>query len=117
MTAKNDLEIRMEPDGSTIHVRGIVDQLSGPDLRGFLQSQVGDVDQLTVDLTDVQVLLAAGLRELDAGLRIVRDRGALVVVHAPEGSMAHRVMDVARRVGTQPAQGYVTAPAAGYADA
>ncbi|MDN7122465.1 hypothetical protein INN71_13820 [Nocardioides sp. ChNu-153] len=118
MMAKNDdFEIRLEPDGSVLHVRGVVDQLSGPDLREFLEARVGGSGPLTVDLADVDILLAAGLRELDAGVRSVRERGALVDVRAPEGTMAHRVLDVARRLSTQTAPGYTTGRATGLVEA
>ncbi|WP_447643924.1 STAS domain-containing protein [Nocardioides zeae] len=93
------VDIRLEPDGSTVTVRGTIDRRSGHGMRTFLEStDLRSVPEVTIDLSGVEMLLASGLRELAEGFRYVRDGGSLVVVHAPDGTVAGRVIDVLRRI-------------------
>lgn len=92
-------DIRIEPDGSTVTVLGTIDRRSGHGMRTFLEStDLRAVPEVTIDLSGVEMLLAGGLRELAEGFRYVRDGGSLVVVHAPDGTVAGRVIDVLRRI-------------------
>ncbi|WZH51850.1 MAG: hypothetical protein PIR53_17770 [Nocardioides alkalitolerans] len=93
------VDIRLEPDGSTVTVRGTVDRRSGHGMRTFLEStDLRAVPEVTIDLSGVDMLLAGGLRELAEGFRYVRSGGSVVVVHAPDDTIAGRVIDVLRRI-------------------
>ncbi|MDQ1106341.1 anti-anti-sigma regulatory factor [Nocardioides zeae] len=93
------VDIRLEPDGSTITVLGTVDRHSAHGMRTFLETtDLRAVPEVTIDLSRVEMLLAGGLRELAEGFRYVRAGGSVVVVHAPDGTIAGRVIDVLRRI-------------------
>lgn len=93
------IDIRLEPDGSTVTVLGAVDRCNGHDMRTFLEgTDLRAVPEVTIDLSGVEMLLVCGLRELAEGFRFVRDGGSLVVVHAPDDTLAGRVIEVLRRI-------------------
>ncbi|MDT9591442.1 STAS domain-containing protein [Nocardioides zeae] len=90
-------DVDSDPSGGRVTVRGIVDASTVPAVCARVEEAVRqDRTELTVDLREVQILLASAVPLLDAAVAAAAERGLVVTLDAPPGCVADRVLAVLR---------------------
>jgi len=79
---------------STLHLHGVLDELSAPALLDDLLGLLADGGAVLVDLTDVELLSAAGVGVLVAGLTQADAQDVRLDLLAGPGGMAQRILTI-----------------------
>ncbi len=83
-----------------VRVSGAVDEVSAEQLRiRLLEASHGGTVRVELDLSDVAMFSSAAVRVVLALARIGRDEGWRMIVHAAEGGLTRRVLEISGLAG------------------
>ena len=71
----------------TLALEGRLDTTTAPDLEVVVKNELGDVNALTIDLSELEYISSAGLRVLLAAQRIMNQQGEMSVIGCSEDIM------------------------------
>ncbi len=95
---RKDLIMKIEkyPEGSrlTIKIIGRLDALTAPEFNRVIESSLGGVTELVLDLKQLEYTSSAGLREFLGAQEIMDEQGSMIVKNANES-----VMDIFTETG------------------
>jgi anti-anti-sigma factor len=87
-------------DCPVVRVSGAVDEVSAEQLRiRLLEASHGGTVRVELDLSDVAMFSSAAVRVVLALARIGRDEGWRMIVHAAEGGLTRRVLEISGLAG------------------
>jgi anti-anti-sigma factor len=85
----------LSADGRTLTLHGELDEVATLELRELLRSQeVGQVDQLDLELTDVDFLPSVAVGVLASARAAAAGRDASITFVAAPSSISHRVLTI-----------------------
>lgn len=71
----------------TLALEGRLDTTTAPDLEAVVKNELGIVNALTIDLSDLEYISSAGLRVLLAAQKIMNQQGEMSVIGCSEDIM------------------------------
>lgn len=71
-------------NSAVIRVSGRLDTVTAPEFESVLQTELGGIDMLTLDLAELEYISSAGLRTLLVAKKMMSERKGLSVINANE---------------------------------
>ena len=71
-------------NSAVIRVSGRLDTVTAPEFESVLQTELGGIDTLTLDLAELEYISSAGLRTLLVAKKMMSERKGLSVINANE---------------------------------
>ena len=81
------MEIKKHAEATVIEIIGRLDTMTAPALEKAINQDIGDAQNLVLDLTGVQYISSAGLRVLLGAQKKMQKIGAMKVVNVCEAVM------------------------------
>ena len=81
------MEIKKNAEATVIEIVGRLDTMTAPALEKAINQDIGDAQNLVLDLTGVQYISSAGLRVLLGAQKKMQKIGAMKVVNVCEAVM------------------------------
>ena len=81
------MEIKKHAEATVIEIVGRLDTMTAPALEKAINQDIGDAQNLVLDLTGVQYISSAGLRVLLGAQKKMQKIGAMKVVNVCEAVM------------------------------